>query len=102
MGGLFEVPQNMNPVPQQAMHPDVAAAMGTQPTSAYAPAPAPAQAAPQADPNAMSPDQQALNAWLAQQEQAKQAQQQQEVKPKYSVGDPHLDKYINMFLPQGN
>lgn len=100
MNGLFGVPQNMNPVPQQPMHPDVAAAMGNQPTSAYPQQPGMGnggmpQAAP-VDPNAMSPEQQALNDWMAQQEKAKQPA------PKYTVGDPNLDKYINMFLPQGD
>lgn len=96
MNGLFGVPQNMNPVPQQPMHPDVAAAMGDQPTSAYQNPVAPPPV-PQADPNAMSADQQALNNWLAQQDQAKQ---QEQPKQKYTVGDPHLDKYINMFIGQ--
>lgn len=94
MNGLFGVVQNMNPVPQQPMHPDVAAAIGDQPNPVTPPP------APQADhPKAMSADQQALNDWLAQQEQAKQQQQAQPA-PKYSVGDPYLDKYINMFIGQ--
>jgi len=97
MNGLFGKLQvgQVHPV-----HPDVAAAMGAgmghpvqEPgmgNGGMPPPPPPPQQA--ATPNAMSPGQQALNEWLAQQEQAKQA-------PKYSVGDLNLDKYINMFLP---
>lgn len=92
MNGLFGKLQMSAPQP---VAPDVAAAMGDQPTSAYQPLPAPVTTptavtppptAP-VDPNAMSPEQQAASEWLAKQSQ-----------PKYSVGDPHLDKYINMFL----
>ena len=96
MNGLFG---NLQMNAGQPVHPDVAGAMGPGMG-----APPPVQAAPppvQTDPNAMSPDQQALNAWLAQQEQAKQ-QQQEQPKYKHTVGDPNLDKYINMFLPQGD
>jgi len=94
MNGLFGKLQvgQVHPV-----HPDVAAAMGAgmghpvqEPGMGNGGMPPPPQQA--ATPNAMSPGQQALNEWLAQQEQAKQA-------PKYSVGDLNLDKYINMFLP---
>lgn len=104
MNGLFGNVQMNN---GQPVHPDVAAAMGAgmghpvqEPgmgNGGMPPPPPPPQQA--ATPNAMSPDQQALSEWLAQQEQAKQAQQEQASKPKYSVGDPNLDKYINMFLP---
>ena len=94
MNGLFG---NIQMNHGQPVAPDVAAAMGPGMSANVAPPPQQeAQAAP-ADPNAMSADQQALNAWLAQQEQAKQQQATQPA-PKYSVGDPHLDKYINMFI----
>ncbi len=45
---------------------------------------------PTVPPEGMSPQQAEVDAL-----DALSAEQQ---KPKYSVGDPHLDKYINMFL----
>lgn len=85
MNGLFG---NLHAAPTFPVHPDIAAADPLQPQPN-----APVQQAPQLPPGTpapMSAEQQATSAWLAQQEQ--------QPKYKYSVGDPHIDKYLNMFL----
>lgn len=83
MNGLFG---KLQMSPPQAVHPDVAAAMGQEMGTP------PITPPPQPVPQAMDPQQaeiEAMNALAAQQQ-----------KPKYSVGVPQLDKYINMFLGQ--
>ncbi len=87
MNGLFGKLQMSAP---QALAPDVAAAMGGELPPQPVQAPPQPMAAPPAQnmPQAMSPEQSATSAWL----------QQQQPQYKYSVGDPHVDKYINMFI----
>lgn len=87
MNGLFG---NLHAGPSAPVHPDIAAADPLQPQPQFQAQPA-AQA-PQQQPGAISPQQQATSAWLAQQEQ-------QQPNYKYSVGNPLVDKYLNMFLP---
>lgn len=89
MNGLFG---NLQMAAPQPVHPDVAAAMGDQPTAAYAPLPN--------NGNPMSAQQQATSQWLEQNPSPEVDAMNAAVqaKMKYSVGNPTLDKYINMFL----
>lgn len=85
MNGLFG---NLHAGPSAPVHPDIAAADPLQPQPQFQAQPV-AQAP--SSPGAVSPQQQATSAWLAQQEQ--------QPTYKYSVGNPLVDKYLNMFLP---